>query len=323
MKVLASLRIGLALLLLATTAVAFAQSYPAKPVKIIVPYAAGGGTDTVARLLADRLRAWLGQPVIIENRGGAGTRIGSDAVAKATPDGYTLLMHTDMLPLFPMLYSNLTFDVTKDFAPVTIFASGTIVLVANPSVPAKTVQELVALAQKAPGSISIASAGNGTSHDMAGMLFAHKADVKFNQILYKGNGPALTDVLAGHVSLGLFSLSSVTQLAKEGRLKLLAVFSTQRHPLAPEVPTIAEAGFPGVEYSVRYAISAPAGTPKAAIAVLQNAFGEVAKDPAYRSDLMKAGFDAQFTTVEETAQIMLKQREHVGPALKAANVVPQ
>ena len=310
------------LLVLATTTL-FAQPYPNKPIKLIVPYAAGGGTDAVARSVAERLRSRLGRAVIVENRGGAGTLIGSDAVAKASPDGYTLLLHTDMLPLFPMLYANLTFDVTKDFTPISVFASGTIVLVANPSVPAKNVQELVALAKKTPGSLSMATAGSGTSHDMAGMLFARKADVNFNYIPYKGNGPALTDVVAGHVSLGLFSLPLVTQFAKEGKVKILAVFDSQRHPLEPDVPTIAEAGFRGVEYSVRYIISAPAGTPKKVIAKLQDALGQIAKEPAYKSELMRVGFNAQFTTADETAGIMQKQREQMGQVLKAANVVPQ
>lgn len=322
-KLKAVLCAALTVLLATVTSTVFAQPYPSKPVKIIVPYAAGGGTDAVARLLAQQLRGPLGQPVIIENRGGAGTLIGTDAVAKAAPDGYTLLLHTDMLPVFPMLYANLNFDVAKDFTPVSIVASGTIVLVAYPSVPAKNVQELVALARKTPGSITMATAGNGTSHDLAGMLFARKADVKFNYIAYKGNGPAMTDVLAGHVALGLFSLPSVTQFAKDGRLKLLAVFNTQRHPLEPNVPTIAEAGYPGVEYSVRYAISAPGATPKTAVAKLQNAFSQIAKDSAYRNELSSVGFDAQFTTADETAQIMQRQREQLTPVLKAAHVVPQ
>ncbi len=307
---------------LATTPAA-AQSYPDKPIRLIVPYAVGGGTDAIARLLAQQLRARLGQPVLVENRGGAATLIGTEAVARASPDGYTLLLHTDMLPLFPMLYKNVSPGIAQDFTPISIFASGSIVLVANPSVPVKNAQELVALAKKEPGSLSMADAGSGTSHSMAGMLFARKAGIGFNYIPYKGNGPALTDVLAGHVSLGLFSLSSVTQLAKAGKLKILAVFDSQRHPLEPEVPTIAEAGFPGCEYSVRYVISAPAATPKAAIAKLQDALGLIAKDPAYRSELMRLGFNPQFTTAAQTAEIMKDQVDRLGPVLKAANVVPQ
>ena len=317
------LRAAIGLLLAGVTMIALAQSYPNRPIKIVVPYAAGGGTDAVARLLAERLRGRLGQPIIVENRGGAGTLIGTDAVAKALPDGYTLLLHTDMLPLFPMLYANLSFDVAKDFTPVSFYASGTIVLVASPSLPVKNIQDLVALARKTPGAVSMASAGSGTSHEMAGLLFARKADIKFNYIPYKGNGPALTDVLAGHVSLGLFSLPSVTQYAKEGKVRILAVFDSQRHPLLPEVPTIAEAGFSGCEYSVRYGISAPAGTPKAVVSKLQDSLSQIARDPAYRNELMRVGFDAQFTTADETAQIMQRQREHMGPVLKAANIVPE
>jgi len=322
---LGTLRGALALTLLTLTMAtgALAQTYPYKPLKAVVPYPAGGGTDVIARIITERLAATLGQPVIIENRGGAATLIGSEYVAKSAGDGYTLLVHTDTMPLFPLLYAKLRFDPVKDFTPVTLFASATIVLAAHPSVPAKDIRELVALARQSPGKVSMTSVGNSSAFDIVRMLLAHGADAKFNVVRYQGSAPAMRDVIAGHVQLGIFNLSQTTQFAAEGRLKLLAVFDPQRNPVVRAVPTIAEAGYSGMDYSARYGISVPAATPRPVLVTLQNAFAQISKDTAYRDEFLKAGLIPLFTTVDETAVILSQQRERVVPALKAANIVPE
>jgi tripartite-type tricarboxylate transporter receptor subunit TctC len=310
-------------LILASSTTALAQSYPTKTVKIIVPFAVGGGTDILTRVFAERLRAHLGQPVIVENHGGAGSLVGTELVAKAPPDGYTLLVNSDLLPVFPLLYEKVNFDVNKDFMPISFYASAPIVLVAHPSFQAKNVMELIAVAKKDPGAVSISTSGVGTPQDLAGMLFRRKANIKLNQIPYKGNGPALTDTLAGHVQLGIFTLSSVEQYARDGKLKILSIFANQRNPRIPDVPSMAEAGLQGVDVSSNYTLYGPAGMPMAVVSRLQDELAQVAKDPAYRSGIMRAGYEPRFTTAEETGRMLQNERERWAPILKAAGKIAQ
>lgn len=300
-----------------------ADPYPTRPVKLIIPFSVGGGTDTVSRVFADHLKNRLGQPVVVENKGGAGSAVGTEQVVRSEPDGYTLLVNADTVGIFPLIYANLKFDVRTDLTPISFFASAPIVLVAHPSVPAKDVAELVAIARKQPGAVSLATSGLGTPHDLAAILFSRAAKVELNEIAYKGNGPALADVVAGHVQIGMFTLSSVQSYATAGKLKLLAVTSSKRTPLAPEVPSMAEAGLPSVDMSSRYLLIAPAKTPKAVVSRLEEEVAEIARTPAFRDQLSKMGFETLSTTSKETETLLQRERERWAPIFGSAKLVPK
>jgi tripartite-type tricarboxylate transporter receptor subunit TctC len=300
-----------------------ADAYPTRPVKLIIPFSVGGGTDTVSRVLANHLKNRLGQAVVVENKGGAGSAIGTEQAVRSEPDGYTLLVNADTVGIFPLIYAQLKFDVRTDLTPISFFAAAPIVLVAHPSVPAKDVAELVALARSKPGNVTLATSGLGTPHDLAAMLFSRAAQVQLNEIAYKGNGPALADVIAGHVQIGMFTLASVEAHAKAGRLRLLAVTSNKRTPLAPEVPSMAEAGVPGVEMSVRYLLIAPAKTPPAIVARLETEAAELARTPTFRDELSKMGFETLSTTAKETALVLQRERERWAPIFDTAKIAPK
>ena len=299
---------------------AVAQNYPTHAVKIVVPFPPGGGADTLARPIAERLRQRLGQPFIVENRSGAASNIGTELVARSTPDGYTLLLNTDGVAIYPHLYSSLSYDVFRDLTPITFVAETPMVLGANPSVPASNVKELVALAKKEPGRLNFANPGLGTPHHLAFELFTRQADIKVTHINYRGGGPALQDVLAGHVQLGMFTLGAVLPQIKAGNLKAFAVVTARRSEVAPNLPTMAEAGLPGVQASLRFVLMAPAGTPKEAIAKLQTAVAMIVKEAEVREALNRQGFDPLGTTAEETAATLRQDYDRWGPILKAANI---
>ncbi|MET4578085.1 Bug family tripartite tricarboxylate transporter substrate binding protein [Ottowia thiooxydans] len=297
--------------------------YPKRPVKLVIPFSVGGGTDTVSRVFADYLKNRLGQSVVVENKGGAGSAVGTEQVVRSDPDGYTLLVNADTVGIFPLIYPNLKFDVRNDLTPISFFASAPIVLVAHPSVAAKDIAELVALARSQPGVVTLATSGLGTPHDLAATLFSRAAKVQLNEIAYKGNGPALADVVAGHVQIGMFTLSSVQAYAAAGRLKLLAITSKERTSLAPEVPSMAEAGLPSVDMSSRYLLMVPAKTPKAIVSRLEEEVAEIARTPAFRDQLTKMGFEALSTTSKSTDMLLQRERERWTPIFGNAKLAPK
>ncbi len=300
-----------------------AQDFPAREVKIVVPLSPGGGTDTITRQITDRMGRQLGKPVIIENRGGAGTTIGMAAAAAAPADGHTLVVNGDTAAIFEFIFANLKFDVFKDFVPVAYFASAPIVLAAHPSLPANNMRELIDLAKKSPGKLNYATPGVGTPHDLAGLLLMQKAGVKFNEIVYRGNGPALSDLMAGHVSIGMFTISNVLPHIQSGRLKVLGVVGDQRTPVAPDFPSMAESGLPGVNVSARYIILAPAGTPRTALEKLNQVVVDIARAPETAKHFLTMGYEPMVTNVDEAAALFKAERERWRPVLAAAQVKPQ
>ncbi len=268
MKRLASLMI-LALLLPAA-----AQGYPTKPIRLIVPTAPGGGTDFSARLIGAKLAEAWGQTVVIDNRSGASGNIGVELAARAVPDGHTLVMPITSFPVNPSLYSKLPFNTEKDFAPIALVASAPLLLVVNPSVPAKSVGELITLAKARAGQLNYANSGSGTTAHLAGELFKRTAGVDIVSIAYKGGGPAVIDLIAGNVQIYFSTIPAALQQVKAGKLRALAVTSTTRVAEIPEYPTVAESGLPGFQVIGWFGLFAPAGTPAA---VIQKINGEIVK----------------------------------------------
>ena len=246
--------------------------YPTRAITLIVPYAAGGGNDVMARIVADKMSAALGQQIVVENRGGAGGSIATRQVARSEPDGYTLgLGGTGTLAIDPTLYSNVGYDPRKDFAPVGLIATSALVVIVHPSIPAHSVKELIALAGKEPGALNYASAGSGSGIHLGSELFASMAGIKLTHVPYKGSAPALTDLLGGHVAIYFSSLPPAIGLVKDGKVRALAVTGAKRSPVFPDLPTVAEAGLPGYEAVLHYGIVAPAGTPGPIIEKLNQA----------------------------------------------------
>lgn len=292
---------GLLLVAAGIAAPALAQGFPDRPVTLVVPYPAGGSADILARTVGQKLAAQLGQPVVVENKGGAGTAIGARFVAEAKPDGYTLLLGTVSSQAINPAVSKVGYDPVKDFVPVSALASIPFVLVAHPSAPYGSVAELLAAARQAPGSISYASAGPGTSNHLAGEMLASAAKLKLLHVPYRGSAPALADVLAGHVPL-MFDLqtTSLPNIATH-KLKPLAVTGSRRSPLLPDVPTVAESGLPGFEVSAWFGVFAPAKLPPPVLRQLSAAMAKVLEDPALAQRLREIGAEpdprnaAQFT----------------------------
>ena len=259
------LRALIAPLLLVVAAAAVAQSYPARPIRLIVPFAPGGGNDIAGRILADALTPALGQTVIVENRAGAGSVLGVDLAARATPDGYTMLMGNIALAFNAALYRKLPYDALRDFAPVTLLAEQPNILVAHPSVAARTLKDFIALARSAPGKLTYSSAGTGSGTHLAMELLLLHHKLQLVHVPYKGTGPAVVAVLSNEVSSFLSTFASALPHVKAGRLRSFGVTGARRSPALPEAPTIAEAGMPGYEYTTWYGLLVPAGTPRAAI----------------------------------------------------------
>ena len=267
-----------------------AQSYPAKPVRIIVPFAAGGGTDILARMLAQRYTENLGQPFLVDNRTGANGNIGAELVAKANADGSTLLLTTNVLTTNPWLYKNMSFNVERDFAPITLAGSSPNLLVIHPSLPIYSVKELIALARKRPGELTIAGAGNGTPSHLAGELFKQTARVDLLAIAYKGTGASLNDLIGGQVMMSFGSLAGLVPIVKSGRIRALAVSSLKRNLILPEVPTVAET-YPGFEVATWYGLLAPAQTSREIIHRLQQETVRALSYPELKSKLVAQGID--------------------------------
>jgi tripartite-type tricarboxylate transporter receptor subunit TctC len=305
MRTLKALVTGLAAIAAAmgpAAAQSAAQDFPSRPITLVIPYAAGGGNDVMGRIVADKMSKTLGQQVIVENRGGAGGSIATRQVAKAAPDGYTLVLGgTGTLAVNPSLYDNVGYDPRKDFAPVGMIGTGALVVLAHPSVQAKTIPELIALAKKEPGKLSYASAGVGSGIHLGAVLFEMMAGVKLIHVPYKGTGPALNDLLGGHVQLYFSSLPSAIGLVKNNQVRALGVTGLKRSPIFPDLPTVDEAGLKGYETVLRYGIVAPAGTPKPIIDKLNAALREAVTAPDTRERMAKDGTEPHPSTPEEYA----------------------
>lgn len=288
---------GLKFLIAATTlwagmALAQSGSYPNKPIKFIVPYPPGGGTDVIARIVQEPLSSNLGQQVIIENRGGAGGSIGSEAAARSPADGYTVLFTLSSHTINPAIYPKLSFNTEKDFLPVVTIASLPQILVANPDFPAKNVKDVIDMAKARPGTIAYASVGNGSPGHLAGAMMAGAANVKMTHIPYRGGGPAVTDVMGGQVPLLWVSIPAAANFVKAGKLKALAVSTTKRSAVFPDVPTMIESGFKDFEVDSWYAMFVPANTPKAAVDRLNAAANKVLTTPEVKEKLLNQGAEA-------------------------------
>jgi tripartite-type tricarboxylate transporter receptor subunit TctC len=278
-----------------------AQGYPGKPIRIVVPFPPGGGTDIVARILTQKLSESFGANFVIDNRAGAGGSIGTEMVAKAPPDGYTLGIVSGSHAINPSLYSKLPFDAVRDFAPVTMLVSGPGLLVVHPSLPVKTVKELIALAKGKPGQLNYASAGNGTPPHLAGELFKSMAGVDLVHVPYKGNTPAFVDLISGQVSLSFPTIPSALPHVQAGRLRALAVTSRKRSAVMPQLPTIAESGLPGYDTSSWFGMLAPAGTPREIVRKLQQESAKVLQLRDVREKLLSQGLEPVGSTPEEFA----------------------
>ena len=285
---------------------AHAQPYPAKTIRMIVPFAAGGGTDIVARAVGQKMGEALGQGVVIDNRTGANGNIGMALAAKAAPDGYTLLMTSSALAINPSLYKGLGYDAVTDFAPVTLATLIPFILVVTASLPVKSVNELIALAQRRKKELSYSSAGSGNATHLSMALFEMLAKVELNHIPYKGTGQGITDVMGGHVQLMFGALPSTLPGVKAGRLRILAISSATRSSALPHVPTLAQAGVPGYELTSWYGALAPAGTPTAIVTQLNTELVKALNSPEIKSRLLAEGAEpvgntaAQFQTYIRT-----------------------
>ena len=280
----------------AASGLAMAQDYPNKPVKLVVPYPPGGPTDIVARVVAQKLQEQMGQPFVIDNKPGAGANTGAEAVARSTPDGYTLLVAPTAHAINPSLFSKLSYQLLKDLAPVSQLTSGPLVIVANPALPAQNIQELIALAKGKSGGLNFGSSGNGQSTHLSAELFSAMAGIKMSHVPYKGSAPALTDVMAGQTDLMFDTMLSAMPHVKAGKLKAVAITSSQRSPVAPHLPTVAESGLPGYEAIAWNGLLAPAGTPKEVVARLNAELKKVLENPDVRQRFEAQGFAASWNS---------------------------
>ncbi len=307
----------LALLLIAASTGAFAQAWPSKPIRYIVPFAAGGTTDLLGRMLGAKLAEALGQPVVVENRPGAAGALGVEMLAKSAPDGYTIGGGTvSSHGINVTLYPKLPYDPVKDFAPITMLATLPNMLVVHPSLGVNSVQELLALLKANPNKHSFGSAGNGTSQHMSGELFKTMSGVQMQHIPYKGSGPMMPDLLSGVISMSFENMTTAYPPTKTGKLKALAVTTAKRSFVAPEVPTMAESGFAGYEISSWQALFAPAGTPREIVARLYAETAKALKAPDVARRLQELGLDAGGMPPEELAALVQRDIPRLGKIVR-------
>jgi len=312
---------NLIFILLFAAGLACAQSYPVRPIRIIVPFPPGGGNDTVARAIAQEASPGLGQSIVVDNRPGAGGIIGAQEAARAAPDGYTLFLGgVGSHAVNPNLHSKLPYDPIKDFAPITLVASAPSVLVVHPSVPARTIAEFAAYARANPGKLNYASNGNGSSSHMAAVLYETNAGVKMTHVPYKGFGPALTDLMSGRIELMFNSIVAILPHIQSGKLRALAVTSRTRSSLLPEVPTIAEAGWPQYEAGSWYGILAPGGTPPAVIERLHSEIVKSLKTAEVQKRLAGEGAEIIGSTPGEFAAHIKGELSRMREAVKASGI---
>jgi tripartite-type tricarboxylate transporter receptor subunit TctC len=289
---------------LAVSTSVFAQAWPSKTITLVVPFPAGGTTDLISRPLAQKLSEVLKQPVVVENRGGAGGTLGAGVAARTAPDGYTFLIGAVHHTIATTLYKNLPYNFEKDFAPVTVVAYVPNIVVAHSSVAAKNMQELTALAKAKPGSITYGSAGNGTSHHMAAELFKSMAKVDMQHVPYKGGGPMMNDLIGGQINIAFETAASATPQIKGGKVKALAITTAKRSPSLPDLPTVAESGLPGYDVVTWYGMLAPAGTPKDIVARMNDEVRKILHTAEFKQRLADISSEPGDTTPEQFAELI-------------------
>jgi tripartite-type tricarboxylate transporter receptor subunit TctC len=322
----AALAAGLtAVALLAGTVIhAAAEDYPNRPVTLVVPFAPGGSTTIVARIIADRMAETLGQQIIVDNRPGAGGTVGTRQVAKSAPDGYTIVLgYTGTLAIGPSLFPNVGYDVRKDFAPIGRIASAPNTLAVHPSFNVHSVPELIAYAKANPGKVNYGSAGVGTVGHVGGELLATRAGIKLTHIPYKGTGPAMTDLLGGHILMSFAPVPAVHESARGGLLRLIAVTSLTRSALEPDVPTVAESGLPGYEAVLRYGLAAPTGTPRSIIDRLNKELNVALASKEVRDRLAVEGAEPLPSTPEEYGVDIDREEAQWSKVVKASGAKPE
>lgn len=298
-----------------------AQTYPAKPIRLVVPYPAGGGSDLMARPMAQKLNEKWGQSVVVDNRAGATGMIGTELAARTPPDGYTLLLGSVAeIALNGVVYRKMTYDAERDFTPVTLLATSPLVLAVHPSLPVRNLREFIALAKKRPGEIGYATAGNGSPHHITGEWTKILAQIDLNHVPYKGGGPQLVDLMGGHVHSGFLALPVVAPQLKQGKLRALAVTSTARSQAIPDVPSANESGLRGLDVSQWWGILVPAGTPRETIAKLHAELADIIKTPDMRARLADLGADPVGSSPEQFAQFIRSEIAKFRSIVKAANI---
>jgi tripartite-type tricarboxylate transporter receptor subunit TctC len=301
------MRILLAAILSLSAALAEAQSWPSRPIRLVIGFPPGGGVDINARLLAPKLGEYLGQQVVVDNKPGAGTNIANEFVAKSPPDGYTLLMNTGAIAINMSLYPKLPFDTLRDFAPVSIFSDSPNVLVVPTKLPAANVKELVAQAKSSPGRLNFSSAGVGTTQHLAAELFKLRTKTFIVHIPYKGSAPSLTALIASEVDFSFANIPAIIGHVKSGRLRALAIAAPRRDPQLPDVPTMKEAGVDGVEVTVWYGVFAPAATPKDIVNKVAEAVARATRDTDTRRRMVEQGADPVGNTPEQFAKLLREE----------------
>lgn len=307
----------------ATASLVLAQSYPTKPIRFIVPFAPGGGSDTHARIVAQKMTELLGRPVIVDNRAGGGTLIGTEAAAKAPADGYTIFIVTIAHPVNAAMHTNLRFDPVKDFAPISLMTSAPLVLAVHPSVPATSVKELVALAKAKPGQLRYSSGGSGTSNHLAGELFNSMAHIEITHVPYKGGAPGMTAVLSNEVAMTFGNIIATPPLMKSGRLRGLAVTGLKRNPLLPELPTMDQVGIAGYEVVNWYGLVTRAGTPQAVVTKLHDTVVKILKMPDVNEKLSTQGLETVASTPKAFGDLIVAEINKWGRIVKAAGIRPE
>ena len=302
---------------------AAAQTYPAKPIRLVVPSSPGGGTDITGRILANKLTELLAQQVVVDNRSGAGTRIGNEIVAKSPPDGYTLLMGLSTLAIIPAVYKSVSYDGLKDFAPISQAVSVPNVLVVHPSLPVHSVKDLIALGKKRPGELAAGSAGTGTNPHLSLELFRSMAGIELVHVPYKGSGPGAVALLAGEIAILFPSLPTATSHIKTKRVRPLGVTTATRADTLPEVPSIAEAGLPGYEATQWFGVLAPAGTPRAIVDRLHKASVAALKSPDVRQQLLSQGAQIVASSPDQFSAYIRAETEKWARVVRAAGITPQ
>jgi tripartite-type tricarboxylate transporter receptor subunit TctC len=296
------------------------ESYPSRPVRFILPFPPGGGTDILGRVIAERLSANLGQPVVTENRGGAGGNVGAEAAARSSPDGYTIVLGAPSLAISPTLYSKLNYDAVKDFAPISLVATVPNVMVTHPSVQAQTLEEFIVLVRSRPGAMNFGSGGSGTSNHLAGELFNIVTGTKLVHIPYKGVNLAMQGVLAEQVHLVFIGVPPALPHVKAGRLRALALVAPQRSSALPEVPTVAEAGLKDFEVTTWYGVLAPAGTPRPIVMRLNAELVKIMHAPDTKERLAGMATDPLTSTPEEFAAYLKQEIAKWGDVVRKANL---
>jgi tripartite-type tricarboxylate transporter receptor subunit TctC len=286
---------------------AAAQTYPARPVRVIVGFTPGGGVDINARMLAPKLSEYLGQPFVVENRPGAGTNIANELVAKSPPDGYTLLCTTPALAINMALYAKLPFDALRDFVPISVFSESPNVLVVNAKLPVANVRELIEMARKAPGKLNYSSAGVGTTQHLSAELLKLRTGIFVVHIPYRGTSPSLTGLIAGEVDLSFANIPAIQAHVKSGRLRALATTCAKRDPQLPDVPTMKEAGVEGLDVTVWYGLLAPAGTPREIVQALAAATARATRDAELRKRMVEQGADPVGSNPEEFGKLLREE----------------